>query len=212
MSSNASSGQRSRRGSTAGSKHSDRRRSHGLDSERSPAGDLLLGVDGIELTSTALFVTDEALPFETWASVVARLVPLETGASWWVGDAIAFGEKKYGHTYAAAVEATGRSLQTLKNLAWVSRSVPPNRRDRGLSWRVHREVAPLRSSDQREWLRCAKAASWSAEELRRRLRAPNRPTDFPEVEVEDAPARHEYRCPHCRHEWSGDPRPEEEET
>jgi hypothetical protein len=180
---------------------------------KSPAGDVLRGIAGIELTRTALLVTDEALPFQVWASAVARLVPLETGASWWVGDAIAFGAKKYGHTYEAAVEATGRSLQTLKNLASVSRSVPPNMRDPDLPWRVHREVASLDPPEQRKWLARTKAASWSAEELRRRLRtpeSPHGPDEFPEVQVEDGPVTHEYRCPRCLHEWSGDPRPEEE--
>src|SRR4051812_38054331 len=110
---------------------------------RSPVGDLSDRLrEQVEFTDVALLI-DESLSIWSWTDLVARLGMLESSIPWWIGDALVFGEHTYGSKYADAVEATGRSLQTLKNYAWVARSVPLENRDPALPWSLYREVARL---------------------------------------------------------------------
>jgi hypothetical protein len=104
--------------------------------------------------------------------------------------------------------AVGRSEQTIKNLAWVSRKVPPEVRDPELPWRTHKAVAPLDDHDeQRRLLSLAKDRGLSAEELLKLARERSEtPDEFADVEPD--PNQEDFRCPNCAHEWSGDPRPE----
>ena len=89
---------------------------------------------------------------------------------WWVGDWINYGEKKYGETYKAAIEVTGRSIGTLKNIASVAAAVERSRR-RDLSFAHHVAVASLRHEHQDELLDRAKLNGWPRSRLRDEVRA-----------------------------------------
>jgi hypothetical protein len=180
---------------------------------RFPAGNLLPTIRGVELSDTSLAIKGDKLKQRDWEAALGRVVRLERGAQWWVGDLLAFGERaNYGDMYTAAVAVTGRSLQTLKSYTWVSRHVAPSVRRPELPWRSHRLVAPLPEDQQREWLTLASEEGWSSDELQRELKATKDDgdvgDDFPDPEDGDEAA--EYRCPHCAHEWDGEPRPEPE--
>lgn len=179
-----------------------------LSERSSPAGDVPV-IEGLRFTPTALEVPGNLSP-EGWESALGRLVPLEQGASWWLGDLLVFGEKRYGETYEAALKTTGRSLQTLKNLAWVARRVKPAVRRADLPWRSHRVVAPLVEEEQVKWLAMAAEHGWTSDELGRELRAARSQGgagggEFPNPENRNL--KPDYRCPECFHEWSGGPRP-----
>jgi hypothetical protein len=179
----------------------------GLTAGKFPAGNLLPTVGGCRLSDTSLSVKGDKMTQRAWEAALGRVVRLESGTQWWVGDLVAFGEKRYGETYELALRATSRSIQTLKSYAWVSRKVAPAVRRADLPWRSHRLVAPLPEQEQRRWLGMAAKGGWTSEELDRELRDAGKTGkkssfDDPDPEVE-------YRCPSCGHEWAGhDPRPE----
>jgi hypothetical protein len=191
----------------------------GAPSEGSPAGDFDLQIDGVRVTSVGLEI-DAALDRPSWLSAVEVLARFEaerertaSAASWWLGDLIAFGAVKFDVTYREIGEVVGRSEQTVKNLAWVSRKVPPEVRDAELPWRTHKAVAPLDDhNEQRQLLALAKERGLSAEELLKVVREGSEtPDEFPDAEP-DPNQEQDFRCPNCAHEWSGDPRPEAEEA
>jgi hypothetical protein len=174
-----------------------------------PAGDFL------KFEPTRLVVAD-ALPLDQWESALETLVPIQRSSPWWVGDLLAFGEKKYGSTYDPALKATGFRLQTLKNLAWVARAVPAETRREDLSWSAHRAVAILDQSDQAEWLDRAAAEEWTSRELaaqlRRQAKRDERDDDGGAEDEDDGengsgddfpdPERKRLcKCPQCGHEW-----------
>ena len=71
--------------------------------------------------------------------------------------------KRYGETYAQAVEVTGYSSQTLRDSKWVSGQVEMSRRRDKLPWSHHREVVALDHPDQDRWLAEAEDQVWSAQ-------------------------------------------------
>lgn len=135
--------------------------------------DLLLQMeDGGALTATSLILTDPEMPFDRYEAVGRWLGTLRDATAWWLGDWLIFGEGVYGEKYAQAVEATGRSKQTLKNYLWVASNVPASRRRDDLSWSHHAEVASLEPKQQRSWLTRAAREGWSIEEMRGQMRDP----------------------------------------
>jgi len=120
-------------------------------------------------TPTALILTDD-LDFDSYEALGRYLGALRDATAWWIGDWLIFGEFVYGEKYAQAVEATGRSKQTLKNYAWVASKVPASRRKATLSWSHHEAIAKLDPREQRTWLGRAEKQGWSIEELRGAMR------------------------------------------
>jgi hypothetical protein len=111
------------------------------------------------------------MPFEDWAAVGARIARICGGAAWALGDWLLFGECRYGQRYRSALDATNLDYQTLRNYAWVARSIPPARRHEQLSFQHHAEVAALPAAEQDLWLHRAEAQEWSRNQLRRQLTA-----------------------------------------
>ncbi len=66
----------------------------------------------VEITPTRLIFSEDT-PWEVYEAVLGRLEQSRRSLMWWIGDALAFGESKYGETYAQAVEATGYATETL---------------------------------------------------------------------------------------------------
>lgn len=122
-----------------------------------------------ELTPTSLVLHDDVKE-DSWASIGAVLGRMARSNQWWIGDWIAHGERKYGETYAQAVNDTGLDEQTLMNYVWVSNSVHPDVRREDLSWSHHLLVAKLTKAQQKRWLEHAAAGGWSVSDLRGELR------------------------------------------
>jgi hypothetical protein len=173
----------------------------------SPAGDLPNIEANVEFRDTGLTIAD-GLDAADWFALVSRLGSLAASAPWWLGDALAYGEHKYGEKYTAVAKATGRSEKTLRNYVYVATHVAPANRFALLPWGIHRVVASLTPEEQRRWLQLAEENDWTAEELHRERSRERRgaPDEFDKVGVQVF--GHDYRCPRCLHEWSGEKRPE----
>jgi hypothetical protein len=117
----------------------------------------------------------DGIAFEDWLDVGCQIARISNGSSWWLGDWVVYGERAYGERYRSALDVTLLDYQTLRNYAWVSRRFGASRRRERLSFQHHAEVAALPEADQDLWLDRTERARWSRNELRRRLRAEQRP-------------------------------------
>lgn len=139
----------------------------------------------------------EETPFEVWSEVVGRLKSAEKSIQWWLGDALLFGERKYGEMYSQALEETDYAYGTLRNAAWVAGKIELSRRHDNLPYAHHVAVAPLPPEEQERLL--AEAAPepgerrprLSASELRERGKSENGHSEASVVVIEAK------QCPSC---------------
>jgi hypothetical protein len=110
-----------------------------------------------------------SMTYGDWASAGRQLAWLSHGVAWALGDWLLYGQAHFGTRYRDAIAATGLDHQTLRNYAWVARSVPPSRRRDKLSFQHHAEVAALSEAEQELWLGRAERLRWSRNQLRREL-------------------------------------------
>lgn len=111
----------------------------------------------------------EDLTFEEWSAVGSRLERMGKMVNWWLGDCLAFGDRKYGRLKEFA-EANGINPGTLMNLVRVSRAVELSRRRENLDWCKHAEVAKLGPKEQSKWLDKAVAEDLTVSQLRSKMR------------------------------------------
>lgn len=128
-----------------------------------------IGSPAVLRTSTALRIAD-GISFNEWQEIGTELSTMTDAIAWWIGDWYAYGLAAYRKDYSAGVDAFGRSMQGLTNLAYVSRKVPPSRRREGLTWGHHYEVAALEPDSQDAYLETALMQKLSARELRTIIR------------------------------------------
>lgn len=127
----------------------------------------------VSLTSVGLtFASD--LQFDEWMSLMETLTRMETAFQFAIGDALIWGEARYGERYSQAMEATGLTYQALANMVWVSRKVPIQNRREGLSWTHHRVVASVETEDQPGLLNMAAEQGLSATGLQEHIHGKER--------------------------------------
>lgn len=111
----------------------------------------------------------EGLSFAEWQGIGESLQGVERSLMWWIGDWLRYGEKRYGETYAQAVEATGKAVDTLKHAKWVAERIETWRRRHVLPWSHHREVAALDPEAADRLLDLAEQNDWSRNDLRKQV-------------------------------------------
>lgn len=124
--------------------------------------------NNVSLTSVGLTVVGD-LQFDEWLDLMQTLVRMETAFQFAIGDALIWGESRYGEKYSQAMECTGLSYQSLANMVWVSRKVPHHNRVDGLSWTHHRVVASVEPEDQPPLLQHALTNGMSASGLQQMI-------------------------------------------
>jgi hypothetical protein len=75
--------------------------------------------DSVSISETGLAVVKE-LSFDQWSSLMGTLSRMDTAFQFAIGDALLYGESRYGERYSQAVDVTGQSYQSLANYVWVS--------------------------------------------------------------------------------------------
>lgn len=131
------------------------------------------------LPSESAYVTETATglafhpetPIEVWGALVERLTRQHKRIEWAIGDALQFGEHRYGDTYAQWADETGLSENTLATIKWVAGRVEPSRRREDVGWSHHREVAPLEPEKQDELLSRAADKGMTRFELRQAVKS-----------------------------------------
>lgn len=103
----------------------------------------------LELGENWLTLADDT-PEDVWRGIVSHLVgrleyaeALTERLPWLLGDAINFGERRYGETYAAVLSETKYRYGTLRVYAWVCRRFPASERRHGVSFSHYRSAAAL---------------------------------------------------------------------
>jgi hypothetical protein len=124
----------------------------------------------------AVSVTDVGLQFnhdieyDQWLRLMATLQQLSDAFQFAIGDALNYGQKRYGEKYAQAMDATGCAYQSLANWSWVASNVPINNRVAGLSWTHHRVVARVGTEQQKLLLESAKTRRLSVSDFEKELK------------------------------------------
>ncbi len=106
--------------------------------------------------------------FVQWQGVMGSLASMERALQFWIGDALNFGERKYGDISAQAVSE--QQAKTWTNYAWVARSVESSRRRDVLSYSHHAAVASLDADKQGDVLSTAAVYNWNVKETRLEVR------------------------------------------
>ncbi|MFE0024392.1 LmbU family transcriptional regulator [Amycolatopsis sp. NPDC059021] len=125
--------------------------------------------DQVLMTGVGLSIPAD-LSFEGWERAGRQLSGIVDSSSWWLGDWLVYGKKRYTDRYRRAIRAAGLQYQTLRNYAWVARRFDLGRRRAGLSFQHHAEVASLPVEEQDFWLDRAEEAMWTTKQLRSRIR------------------------------------------
>src|SRR3954454_262877 len=94
----------------------------------------------------------DAMTYADWERAGCQLARLSQGVAWALGDWLLYGQAHFAPRYREALVETGLDYQTLRNYAWVARSVPPTRRRARLSFQHHAETAALTEAEQELWL------------------------------------------------------------
>jgi hypothetical protein len=124
---------------------------------------------GVSLTQSGMtFARD--LSYEEWENIGFEMARFNKSWQWCIGDWINYGEKKYGETYKAAIEATGLSYGLATTVASVCKEFESSRR-RELSFTHNSEVQSLERERQDELLARAEAEQWPASSVRKEVRA-----------------------------------------
>jgi hypothetical protein len=159
----------------------DRARHRGCDSPNEPCHTPELGGRSLDrlamlnavsspsqLTPLSLRLS-ETTSYAEWACAGRQLARISHGIAWALGDWLLYGQAHYSSRYRDALAASQLDYQTLRNYAWVARSVPLSRRRDTLSFQHHAEVASLPDVEQELWLGRAERLRWSRNQLRREL-------------------------------------------
>lgn len=132
-----------------------------------------------------------------------KLGTISRGSQWWLADWMVYGSARWGEKYVMAARVTGYDSHTLRNMAYVARSVDSSRRRDNLSWSHHAEVSALDPDEQDAWLDLASKERMSVSDLRIELRTARRQTDdatFGASSLSMA-VTNRVRCPECDHEF-----------
>lgn len=132
-------------------------------------GEILPGPALGEFSPTG-WAAPPGMTFEEWERTGHTLQQIQGAVNWWVGDWLNEGEKRYGETYAQAIEATGWKYEQLALCKWVASSVEFSIRIENLSWTHHREVAALPPNEQADLLQWAEANDASVADLKKEKR------------------------------------------
>lgn len=120
--------------------------------------------DGVHGTPTGLSFTGD-LSFDQWEVLLNRLYTMNGAIQWMLGDALNYGNARYGEKYSQALESTKLTYSALANFSWVARSVPPENRNPNLSWTHHRAVSKLDVEEQKRLLEEAERKEWTVDTL-----------------------------------------------
>lgn len=125
---------------------------------------------GVEVTATSLTVTDVSPTFESIGAALDLAYGINESSRWWIGDLIAYAERRWGDDYAQLLEHTCLTERQAERYRYVAQSVAPSQRRENLSFSHHEVVAALEPPDQARLLALAEASDHSVAQLRDAVR------------------------------------------
>lgn len=133
-------------------------------------GPFLLTVTGLEVVESKRRPT-----FEEYEVVGEFIQKTHRASGFWLGDWLRYGETRedWRERLSQAVDMTGLTEKTLKNVRAIAK-IEPSRRREGVEFGLHGEVTGLTPDEQSEWLERAEEEGWDRRELRLNIRASKR--------------------------------------
>lgn len=80
---------------------------------------------------------------DEWLDIVKAAGRLTVTTRFWLGDALNYGEQRYGETFAQATAVLPIEPDTLQQYMWVARSIPRSMRRDGVGWSHYRHIASV---------------------------------------------------------------------
>jgi hypothetical protein len=139
--------------------------------------------------TTPVSLTLPEMPYDEWRDTLLAVARVGKAVQFWLGDALLYGENRFGEQFAQAASETGYSEESLRGFLWVASRIPPSVRRPTLSWSHHQVVAGLEGEGPRVYLAAAEEGNWSVKELREYVRGPSKPK--PVCGHTDCPMREE---------------------
>jgi hypothetical protein len=121
--------------------------------------------DAIQISEIGITFTGQ-LDYDDWIRLMGTLTRLEKSVQFAIGDALNYGNSRYGEKYTQAIEATGLTYQALANYSWVAQAVPIGNRRGMVSWSHHRAAAKLPPNEQVTALTLAEENDWTIDDLK----------------------------------------------
>lgn len=119
---------------------------------------------GVTYAPTGLDLGELALA--KWLDVLRGLGAMASGHQWWIGDALVYGEERYGEAFAQGEVELGLPPATAANYRYVASRLDRSRRREDLTWSHHAEVARLGPDAQAAALELAATEAWNVRQLR----------------------------------------------
>lgn len=142
--------------------------------ERRRDSEIMETGDYVEFGKTSLQFAENT-PQDVWMAVVEHLKGAEQSIQWWIGDALAFGERKYSQMYTQMLDETDYSNGQLRDVLWVSSRYELSDRSDNLTWTHHRLVAPMEYDERQGWIELAEEGEegkpWSVAKLKAKINA-----------------------------------------
>lgn len=147
----------------------------------------------IEYAESGLTIP-ETMTLELWLETGKGLSTIRKAIPFWYGDFLNFGESRFGEDFAQAFDPHGDEYKFVKQVMWVAKRVPKNRRRPGLSWYHHKEVADLDPEEQEKLLTRAEQLKLSVSKFRKIVYQQTLALDLPEktpqeIAVAQVPSR-----------------------
>jgi hypothetical protein len=98
----------------------------------------LVPLDGTTPVSLTL---PDGMAYGEWSSTLLAVARVGKAVQFWLGDALLYGENRFGEQFAQAASETGYSEESLRGFLWVASRVPPSVRRLTLSWSHHQVAA-----------------------------------------------------------------------
>ena len=125
-------------------------------------GDFLLEAGGLK--------TKGMPTIEEFARMIRWLIWLSRNQPWWIGDAIVWGEQRFGDAIYDAIDLDPHAVDQMMRCSGVARSMPPETRNKSLWFTHHREVCGLPKEVAARKLAEAEEQVLSSAELRKQVK------------------------------------------
>jgi N6-adenosine-specific RNA methylase IME4 len=132
-------------------------------------------IGGFSLTASGM-VTRGRPSFQEYEAVGNFIKYAHKCSPWWLADWLRYGETREDWTQklSQAVDATGLSAKTLKNMRAIGAIDQEVRRPETVDFSLHDAVCGMAEPDQIVWLERAETEGWTLRELRLAIRASKR--------------------------------------
>lgn len=135
------------------------------------------GVEGILMTGNGLIVQKAELSTDDYNCVFRNVLSLHKSSCWLLGDILLLGDRQWGNRYTEskyeeAMQATGLSRSTIRDIVMTCNRFPVEKRHPELSFSHHQEVAKSKAAPElrEEVLNQAASENLSCSALRRQLK------------------------------------------